>query len=304
MCGRGVCFQQVVQESVNILTVFCHSFFQYIVCICLESQQLSNFHTLVYQLFHNFDIVPFVIVCTLCIVCHIHLLSQFTAVAVFHERHIARSLQSEYPSFLVFTFCCMFGSFHSAFRQSFQIVLVCDVQFEFVGFLQVVLREFQCKRTQFGRQLSESLLVIIVQVGAVSDKSVVCLFKQSVLFCGQLQTVFLFIHFFHLFEQNRIQTDVITVFGQFRHQFFRYGIELVVGFGTHQIEEHCSYLVQKFSRMFQCQYCVSEVRLFRIFGNCLYLFVFHSHAFPYGRFVVRNFNSVERSGIVRCVIWL
>ena len=196
--------------------------------------------------------------------------------------------------------CC----FHCAFWQTFQLTAVSDVQFEFICLLQMVLREFQCQRAQFCRQFSESLLVAVAQVGAVSDKSVVSLFKKSFFLVCKVQAVFLFIHLLDFFEQYRIQTDVIAVFRKFRHQSLGYGVQLVVCLGAHEVEKHGSNPVKQFARMFQRKNSVTEIRLVLTACYYAYLLVFSFHTLPDCRFVVGNTDFVEWGSVVRCIIWL
>ena len=172
--SRRISFQQVVQQLVYIFAVFGHAFFQYIFSVILEAQQLSQFHAEVDQLFHNLQVVEFIVVTTLGVISHVERLSQFPLVTVFHERHVAWGLQSDYPAtFFPFFVCRMCGCFYGTFWKSGQFVLGVQHQFVAIGFFQVILREFQCQAAQFHAQLSESSLVFFRQIGSVANKTVV-----------------------------------------------------------------------------------------------------------------------------------
>ena len=172
--SRRISFQQVVQQLVYIFAVFGHAFFQYIFSVILEAQQLSQFHAEVDQLFHNLQVVEFIVVTALGVISHVERLSQFPLVTVFHERYVAWSLQSNYPAaFFPFFVCRMCGCFYGTFRKSGQFIFGVQHQFVAVGLFQVILREFQCQATQFHAQLSEGSLVFFRQIGSVANKTVV-----------------------------------------------------------------------------------------------------------------------------------
>ena len=172
--SRCISLQQVVQQLVHILAVFGHAFFQYIFSVILETQQLSQFHAEVDQLFHNLQVVEFIVVTALGVISHVERLSHFPLVTVFHKRHVAWILQSDYPAaFLPFLVCRMCGCLYGTFRKSGQFIFGVQHQFVAIGLFQVILREFQRQAAQFHAQLSESSLVFFRQIGSVADKTVV-----------------------------------------------------------------------------------------------------------------------------------
>ena len=148
--SRCISLQQVVQQLVHILAIFGHAFFQYIFGIILEAQQLSQFHAEVDQLFHNLQVVEFIVVTTLGVISHVERFSQFPLVTVFHERYVAWSLQSDYPAaFFPFFVCRMCSCFYGTFRKSGQFIFGVQHQLVAIGLFQVILREFQCQAAQF-----------------------------------------------------------------------------------------------------------------------------------------------------------
>ena len=138
-CRGQVSFQQVVQQLVDIPAVFRHTFFQYEVGVGGVAQQLCPFASQVDDTLDDFKVVVFVVVRADGIPCHIHFPAEFPIVGVGHERIIARGVQGEDPSLQILFLGSQCGSFDSRFRKAGQILFVCQVELEFIGFFQIIL---------------------------------------------------------------------------------------------------------------------------------------------------------------------
>ena len=85
-------------------------------------------------------------------------------------------------------------------------------------------------------------------------------------------------------------------------------IHLIVGLGTHQIEEYRGHAAQQVVITFSVFFCVYdsivESRLFRIIDGLLNLFIITADTLHESLFVVLQTDTVEGHGIMRCLVIL
>ena len=124
---------------VDVGAVLSHAALQLVGGIIFVSQQLGKCQSGVDQLFHDVEVIAGIGVRTLGIIGHVDFLTQVAVGGIGQERYIAWGVQGEDPSLQILFLGRQCGSFDSRFRKAGQILFVCQVELEIIGFFQIIL---------------------------------------------------------------------------------------------------------------------------------------------------------------------
>ena len=98
---RLICLNEVVKQTIDIAGLGGHTTLQYVVRISLVTQQLGNLTTQIDESLADVEVVFAVVVRTLGITRHIHLLTQFALGRIRHERRVGGHVEGEHPALLL-----------------------------------------------------------------------------------------------------------------------------------------------------------------------------------------------------------
>src|SRR5690554_804378 len=107
------------------------------------TKQLCTLITQFYKIPYNLFIVIFVFLKTFFSVSNHNFFAKLPVFSISNEREIAWIVQGKNISLQTFLLCQIFGCFYGVFRQSVQIVFVCNMQFVSIGFRQYIFVELQ-----------------------------------------------------------------------------------------------------------------------------------------------------------------
>ena len=121
---------------------------------------------------------------------------------------------------------------------------------------------------------------------------------------GEGECLALFVHCLDAGEELGIQADVVAVFREFGHHLFGNGFQFVTGLGAHQVEENGGDALQQFAGFGQRQNGVGKGGRFGVGYDGRDFFVFLTHPFADGRFVMLQPDEMKRYGLMRGSVWL
>ena len=98
---RLISLNEVVEQPIDITGLGGHTTLQHVVCISLVTQQLGYLTTQIDESLADVEVVLAVVVRTLGITCHIHLLTQFALGRIRHERRVGGHVEGEHPALLL-----------------------------------------------------------------------------------------------------------------------------------------------------------------------------------------------------------
>ena len=298
---RPVCLYEVVKQPVHVAGIACHTVFQHIFGIRPVSQQLCNLPPQVHYPPAYLYVVLRIVVRTLCVACHIHLLAQAALRRVCHERAEARIVEREYPPLLALFLCSKGGCLACRVGQTVQLFLVGYVQAVCLVLLQQVLRELQRQHACLLRKAAQPFLTLFVQQRTAADKSVIAVVKQPFLF--GCQPAMVPVHGLYTLKQALVQAHVVGVLCQYGLYLLCQSVHFFVCLRAQKVEEHRGHARQKvvisLLVILRIYYRIVESGLLCVVYRLVYQFVVSPYAFHEGLFKVFHAYVSERHRVVR-----
>ena len=100
---------------------------EHIVGIGVKAEQLCYLAAQIHDALADLEVVLWIVVSTLGVLCHIQLLAEVTLCGVGHERRVAGVVEGEDPAFHVFFFRVLCCCLHGGVGQSVELCFVGDV---------------------------------------------------------------------------------------------------------------------------------------------------------------------------------
>ena len=172
-----------------------------------------------------------------------------------------------------------------------------DVQLVIICLLELILTELKSKLGKLCLYGGKSLLVLLAEQCTAANKCVVCILQKLALLV--VQPFLVFPYMLDAKEELLVVHDAGIVFGEHGRKFLCQCLHLVVGIGTDQVEEKTGCALQQFP----CSWGNSILKgwYLRVVDDGSHCFVFLSHAFNDGRFIVVHLDARERYSLVQCL---
>ena len=289
-------FEQIVDAFGRLR----HSFFQHIVGIARETEQLRHLHAKVHQFLADLKVVSRIVVRTTGHVGTIHALSQCAIFGILHERPEGRSMKREDPSFQLALCCRSRRLFNLRLGQTGQIFALRQMQHEIVGLFDVVLRELQRELSQFRLHLLESPTLILRKCRSRTHKTVVRILQEHGILAGERGfPFFFFVNRAHSAEERLVERDACTVFAQDGRHLLGQLLQFVGGVGRKLVVHERRGAFQHFAGVAERHNCVAKARFVGRSCNGVHLSAFNFYAFQHSSLDVGHRDIGKREGIVR-----
>ena len=233
---RLVGVNQFVQQLIDIGCTSRHAMYHHVIGKRLIAKELCQLATQIDEPLTNLEVVLAVVMNTLRVLRHIHLLTKLAAGGISHERRHRRMVESEHPAFLLAFAGSKSSSLAGCLGKSVEVLFVGDMQLEGFVFLQQVLRELQREQTGLLGEHSQTFLPCFVEQRTATHKPVIGFLQQHVFLRSELPMMF--VDVFDACEELAVECHIIGVLGEDGTHLLSQCVEVVVGLGAEHIRKH------------------------------------------------------------------